>query len=45
MTYLVILYNLRFGVKKYDIVFWLLRYVKESAWRDCCLRIKMAYLG
>lgn len=45
MTYLVILYSLRFEVKKYDLVFWLLRCVKESAWRDCCLRIKMAYLG
>lgn len=35
MTYLVILCSLRFGVEKYDIVFWLLRYAKESAWRDC----------
>lgn len=45
MKYLVILYNLRFEVKKYDLVFCLLRRVRESVWRDCCLKIKMAYLG
>ena len=45
MTYLVILYSLRLEVNKYNLVFCLLRCVKESAWRDCCLRIKMAYLG
>lgn len=45
MKCLVILYSLRFDVKKYDLVFWLLRHVKESAWRDCWLKIKMAYLG
>ena len=44
MEYLDILYNLDFEVKKYDLVFQLLRRVKESAWRDCCLKIKMAYL-
>ena len=45
MIYLAILYNLGFGVKKYDLVFWLLRRVKESTWRDCRLKIRMAYLG
>ena len=45
MIYLVILYSLGFKVKKYDLVFWLLRRVKESVWRDCCLKIRMAYLG
>ena len=45
MIYLAILYSLRFKVKKYDLVFWFLRHVKESAWRDCCLKIRMAYLG
>jgi hypothetical protein len=35
MIYLAILYGLGFEVKKYNLVFWLLRYVKESVWRDC----------
>ena len=45
MIYLAILYSLGFKVKKYDLVFWFLRRVKESAWRDCRLKIRMAYLG
>lgn len=45
MIYLAILYSLGFEVEKYDLVFWLLRRVKESAWRDCRLKIRMAYLG
>lgn len=45
MIYLAILYSLRLEVKKYDLVFCVSRYVKENAWRDCCLRIRMAYLG
>jgi hypothetical protein len=33
MKCLVILYSLGFEVKKYDLVFYVLRYVKESVWR------------
>nr|DAZ14480.1 MAG TPA: hypothetical protein [Caudoviricetes sp.] len=35
IIYLDILYNWRFEVKKYDLVFCFLRRVKESTWRDC----------
>nr|DAR34532.1 MAG TPA: hypothetical protein [Bacteriophage sp.] len=44
IIYLAILYSLGFGVKKYDLVFCVLRCVKESTWRDCYLKIRMAYL-
>ena len=39
------LYSWNFWIEKYDLVFWLLRYVKESAWRVCYLEIKISYLG
>lgn len=45
IEYLAILYNWNFWIEKYDLVFWLLRHVKESTWRVCYLEIKMSYLG